>query len=113
MLKIALKFMVTVYFVLCFLHVTESRSLYDDESIFYLSNENASGNSGKSFEDITKRSDKFNNFEIDFIGRRRMNRRCNIFYLLLYFNKIVFLAQLFVSEYNPAPCRWKLCANYY
>uniref|UniRef100_A0A0K0EVB4 Neuropeptide-Like Protein n=1 Tax=Strongyloides venezuelensis TaxID=75913 RepID=A0A0K0EVB4_STRVS len=97
MLKIALKFMVTVYFVLCFLHVTESRSLYDDESIFYLFNENSSDNRGKSFEDIVKRSDKFNNYEIDFIGRRRMNRR----------------SQLFVSEYNPAPCRWKLCANFY
>uniref|UniRef100_A0A0N4ZAX3 Kringle domain-containing protein n=1 Tax=Parastrongyloides trichosuri TaxID=131310 RepID=A0A0N4ZAX3_PARTI len=74
--------------------MAQCRSMYDDESYFYPSN---NGIVYKAFATVDSDLFKEKSKESDFDTGRRMNRR----------------AQYFVSEYNPAPCRWKLCANFY
>ncbi|CEF71370.1 Hypothetical protein SRAE_X000069700 [Strongyloides ratti] len=98
MFKILLKFFAIFYFILSFFHVTESRSFYDDDSSsFYLLNRKFLLNGFKSYHDMTDIGNNYGGFDLDLTKKRHIIRR----------------AQPFVSEYNPAPCRWKLCANYY
>uniref|UniRef100_A0AAF5I497 Uncharacterized protein n=2 Tax=Strongyloides stercoralis TaxID=6248 RepID=A0AAF5I497_STRER len=97
MFKIILKLFPIFYFILSFLHMTEARSFYDDKSSIYLPSKKLLFRGTKFYNSFPLLYNKYGFYDSDLTKKSQVIRR----------------AQPFVSEYNPAPCRWKLCANYY